>query len=247
MTLATKPTRAPLFASIVVILILLGALGYVYVTSNAALAAQGNSISSLNVEVANEAGSIGSLNGQVSSQAGQIGSLGGRVSSFQTQVWNLTANLDQQISARKTLEAKLTSANASIAQLSNEVSTWSEQVVSQNSEIAAQQEILNLEVQSTLVNGATLTIPANTTTDIVHFQASQGGYFQISGSSDTELVIVTCYGVTTQAACLTSTNFYLVAFGTGGTFNVPLMPGDIWVDCFSLQSGTATLTVVEYT
>ena len=268
MTSASKPSRAPVLACAVVIVILLAALGYVYETSSATETTQGNSIASLNGQVANQAGSIGSLNGQLSSQAGQIsslsgqvtgqagqiGSLNGQVSSYQTEVSGLNSNLAQQTNAKDAAEALLTSANVTIAQLSSQVSSYSgqvssysKQVSSQSSEISAQQSTISLEVQSTVVSSEALTFPANMTTTIAHFTASAAGYVQISGTSSTRLVVLVCYGATTEIACLESTSFYAAALGTSGTVNAPLMPGPVWIDELALQAGTATVTVVEYT
>jgi hypothetical protein len=263
-----KPSKAPLIASVVVIVILAGAAGYIFVTSSATIAsqagsigslngqvsAQGGSISSLTGVVSNQAGSISSLTGQVGSLNGQVNSLNGQVSSFQTEVASLDSNITHQISARSAVMSRFAAANATIASqkatmgtLSSEITSYSSEASSQASVISAQQSTISLQVQSTLSNSQRIDMAYNSSNTVAHFVSSVGGYVQISGTATTSTAIAVCYGVDSQAACDSSHTFYIVGFGYGGTVTAPLEPGPVWINIYNLQAGSATLTLVLFT
>jgi len=257
LTLGRAPSRVPLLVSIVVIVLLVVGFAYVYVTSSATVASQASSITA--------------LNSQVSSQSGSINALNTQVSSYQTEVSSLNANITHQIGARNAIYAKLGMANATIASqttsivsLSSEVSSYTGQIGSQNSEIstqqnsitaqqstiAAQQSTINLEVTHTIASGVTLNMAFNSSTTVVSFTTGYAGYLEVSGTSNTSIFVAICYGATSAAACDSSTNYFLIAFATGGgaTFEAPMEPGPVWINVYNpYNAGTATLTVALVT
>lgn len=230
---ATKASRTPLLGSIVVIVILAAAFAYTYESSSSTIANQSSSIDSLNSQNALQAGSISTLNGVVTSYQGQVASF--------------SANITSQTNARHALQQQLAAASATVTSLSSEVDSYSTQVGGQNSEIAALQSTVSVQAQQTLLNGQAFNFASNSSTTVTHFTVSYGGYIQISGTSSTSIAVAVCYGATTQSACDSSYTYYLISFGTAGTYNAPLMPGPVWVNVYSYYAGTATLTVVEWT
>jgi len=180
-------------------------------------------------------------NSTISGKGSTISSLNGQVSSYQAEVSSLNANITHQLNAEDAMLAKLTAANATIASQTSALGSYSTQV-------RAQQSTIELEVQQTLTYDETLDMPYNSTTTVTHFTVNSGGYLQISGTSSTFIAIGACYGATSLAACNTSTSYYLLTFGYGGgTYDVPLEPGPVWVFAGNLDPGTATLTVVLLT
>jgi len=213
MASSPRPSKVPLLASLVVIVLLAGSFAYVYENSNSTIAGKDSSITSLN----------------------------GQVSSYATVVSSLDANITHQINAENAALARLAAANATI---SSKTAT----IESLSSEVGSYSRQVNLEVEQTLENSEMLTLPYNSTTTIAHFTASSGGYIQVSGTSNTFIAIGVCYGVTSLSDCEKSTSYFLIVFGYGGgTFNVPLMPGPVWMFASNKDAGTATLTIVLWT
>ena len=230
---SSKPSRAPLLATVAGIVVLAAAYAYTYETSSATIASQSSSINSLGNQNAIQAGSISALNGEMTSYQGQVASL--------------NANVTSQVSARHALQQELAAATTTMVSLSSEVSSQSSEIAAQNSEISAAQSTIGVQVQQTILNGQTINMPFNSSTTVTSFTVSYGGYVQISGTSSTSIGLAICYGATTQSACDSSRTYYLVYFGTSGTYSAPLMPGPVWINAYNYNAGTATLTVVEWT
>ena len=226
MTSSASPSKLPLLSSIVVAALLAGALVYNYEASSSTIASEATSITSLNE---------------------QASSLSTRVSSLQGVVSSLNLNITNQISARNAVQSRLQTANATIASLSTSVNSMATQLTSLSGQVSSLQSTLNLQIEQTLTNNQNFNLPFNSSTTVTHFTASYAGYLQISGASNTNLAIVVCYGATSQSACDSSRQYYLIFFGQGGsTFNAPLMPGPIWINAYNKAAGTATLLVVEW-
>jgi hypothetical protein len=234
----------PLLATVVVIIVIGAAFGYYYETASS---------------------NISSLNGQVTSLSGRVSYLNGQVISLNGQVSTLNLNITAQDSARLALRASLNMASTTIASLTNEagslsieissqssqVDSLSGQISSESSQIASVSSVAYLKVEQILVNNQNYNMPVNSNTTVASFSVplNTGGYLQISGTSSTYLLLLVCYGSTSQFQCESSiTSYYLFYFGYGGaTFNAPLMPGPIWIMAFNSLAGTATLTVNEWT
>ena len=230
-----------ILAAVVVIVIIAVAFGYYYLTASS---------------------NISSLNGQVTSLNGQVSSLNGQVTSLNGQISTLNLNITGQTSARQALQAMLKQSSMTIVSLTSEANSLSSEVNSQssqvkslsgqvssaNSQIASLSSVAYLDVEQTLVNNQNYNLGFNASTTITSFTVSTGGYLQISGASNTIIVFAVCYGSTSHSQCDTSTTYYLVEFGFGGqTFNLPLMPGPVWINAYNNAAGTATLTVNEWT
>lgn len=148
----------------------------------------------------------------------------------------------------------LKQANATIVSLSGEVSSQSSQVSSLSgqlgsacSQITSLSSVAYLKVEQTLVNNQNYNLQFNSSTTVTSFTVSAGAFLQISGSSNTNVILAICYGATSQSQCDSSTTYYFVRFGFGGaTFNAPLMPGPVWINAYNFMAGSATLSVVEW-
>lgn len=217
----------PLFASVVVIILIAAAFGYYYVTASS---------------------NISSLNGQVTSLNGQVSTLNLNVTGQDSARHVLRAHLEQANATIASLTSEAGSLSSEISSQSSQVNSLSNQVSSEMSQITSLSGVAYLNVETTLLNNQNYNMPFNSSTTIMSFSVSTGGYLQISGTSNTYIILAVCYGSTSQSQCDTSLTYYDVDFGYGSAiFNVPLLPGQVWINAYNYDSGTATLTVNEWT
>lgn len=217
----TGGSRTSLLAAVVVIVLIGATFGYYYATASS---------------------NISSLNGQVSSLNGQVTSLNGRLSTLNLNIVSLTSEAGS-------LSSEISSQSSEISSQSSQISSLSEQASSASSQIASLSSVAYLNVETSLVNDQNYSMPFNSTTTVASFSVNTGGYLQISGTSSTYIVLYVCYGSTSQSQCgAGAAGVRIVNFGYGGMiFNVPLMPGPVWIDAYVYSAGTATLTVNEWT
>jgi hypothetical protein len=146
------------------------------------------------------------------------------------------------------LTNEVSSLSGQVNSQSSQVNSLSGQVSSESSQVASLSSVAYLGVEQALVSNQNFNLAFNSSTTITSFTVKTGGYLQISGTSSTSIAFAVCYGSTSHSQCDTSLTYYIVSFGLGGsTFNVPLMPGPVWINAYNSAAGTATLTVNEWT
>jgi hypothetical protein len=231
----------PLLASVAVIILIGAAFGYFYVSAS-------SNISSLNGQVTSLNNEVSSLNLNITAQENARLALQASLKQASTTIVSLTSEVGSLSGVISSQSSQVNSLLGQVSSQNSQINSLSGQISSASSQIASLSSVAFLNVRTTLVNNQNYNLPFNSSTTITSFSVSTGGYLQISGTSNTNLIIAVCYGSTSQSQCDHSTMYFGIYFGYGSaTFNIPLMPGPVWINAFNYNAGTATLTVNEWT
>jgi uncharacterized coiled-coil protein SlyX len=154
---------------VVVLLIVIAAFAYFYVTSSATIGGLQSSTASLESQVA-------SINSVTSEQESSILSLGGFASQQSSTIASLSGDISAQSSTITSLEATLSSQSSQIVGLNGQVGSLNGQVSNLQSQISAQDD--EISTLQTELKSPTLSIWNRA-------QSMQPGYFLYEGVPDT--------------------------------------------------------------
>ncbi|HYA55203.1 MAG TPA: hypothetical protein VED22_00250 [Nitrososphaerales archaeon] len=205
----TRPSRLPLLASVVVLVVLAAGLGYVYVTSSQTISSDNSTISSQQSQIGDQSAAIASQSGvissqsatiqsqsaTISSQAGSIVVLQANVTAFKSLVSSLNTIISSDRAELASLDATLGTDNATIATDGTTIATDVATINSLHSQIALAQsveanysEIVNLSYSEILVSNLNVTIYGTShasSTPFVSFSPNYAGYLYVNVSAFT--------------------------------------------------------------
>jgi hypothetical protein len=226
--------RTPMIASVVVIVLLVAALGFYYLSAS-------GTISSLNSSISEEKGIVSAQSTTISNLNASISSLQGNASAYSQLVASLRGTI-------ASYGAMITSDNETIGSLQSELA-------SANALVHNLTTTVNLQASSVLVNAQSVTIYGNSTvpTPFLTFNPSYAGYLLVQVSGATQPYLAEA-DYTPTASNPSSASYQsltgLTATSPGVTYYVlPVMPGSS--ESFALVSnstgsGSATVTATYF-
>jgi flagellar basal body-associated protein FliL len=252
-----RPSRTPLLASVVVVVILAAGLGYLYVSSSQTESALNSTISSQQSQIGAQSATIQSQSATISALSGSVSTLQANVTAYRSLVASLNTMLKNDQAQVATLTAKLTTANSTIATDASTIASLNSQINLARSIEANYTHIISLAYSKTLVSNQATTIYGTThtsSTPFVTFSPAYAGYVLISVSAYSESFILNStakpanlntggavYEALTFLAPSTSTsvNYVILAVSPGTMNSFALLTT-------SSTDGTATVTATYY-
>jgi type II secretory pathway pseudopilin PulG len=169
-----KKSNLPLLASIAVIVILAGGLGYYYVSTSGKVNSLESSLSSEQSVAQQQSSDLSNLQGVVTSQQVSISALNGNVSNLQAMI--------------VTLNGLISTDNQSISSYSTQNAQLNSQITAAHALISNLTETINLQVSKVLLDNQTATVYGTNSTSVpfLNFTSSHPGFVVIKVSSATE-------------------------------------------------------------
>ncbi len=252
-----KPSRAPLFISIVVIVIIAFAAGLNYLQTSSVISNQNSTISSLNKQVTSFSNQVSSLNNQVSNDQNQINSLqltisslnqkisfdNATISSDQAKINSLNGTVASDQSEINTLNGQITSLNSQINSYSAQISALQLQTKTDQAEISDLQSIANLTNTTTLYSNFNIQLQKDYYENFT-FSVNYAGYIttRVTNSNSSNTVVVM------EWMSHGSTYVNGTLFATSGTVVYPVLPNsntEVFVFDYYGNAMQATVTITD--
>ena len=249
--------RTQLVASIVVIVLLAGALGYFYVTSS-------GTIASLNSTVSSQNGVISAQASTISAQSASIGGLQSTVTAQASSISGLQANITAYAQLKAELRAmiaqdtsEIASLNGTVAADAAQINSLNQQIATANSMISTLTQTVDLQLSTTLVSNQGVTIYGTihaSSKPFVTFSPQYAGYVLVQVSSATQPYFLNATAAPTNSNAGGGVFQYLTFLAPSSSatityFVIPIAPGsenslDLLTD--TTADGTATVTATYY-